>query len=164
MDLPMYSHSAYCASLCERERKNPGRQWPLRMGDLLLNPGDTQVLCVHTRSGKRWQVSLQLRWVLRCTELALNALPWQQASLLMSWRGNLQILKANKIEQFNGNFVPVLHSLLLCSLLPLVGLWNWPVILFLAYYFWFFGSGWCFYMTNAVHGFSVWHHNSDMFA
>lgn len=85
-DLPVCSRSAYCASLCEHERKNPGKQWPLRMGDLLLNPGDTRVLCVHTRSGKRWQVSLWLSWVLQYVELALNAPLWPRVRLLTSWR------------------------------------------------------------------------------
>lgn len=63
----------------------------------------------------------RFHWVLQDTECTRNALLWQRAGLphilevttSTSWR---QI----KLQQFNGHFVSMLHSSLLCSLVPSV--------------------------------------------
>lgn len=75
-----------------------------------------------------------------------------------SWR---QIKSSNLMAISYPYFVPC--CFVPCYFLSLAWLWNWPIILFLAYYFWFSASGWCFYVTNAVHGFNIWHCKSDMF-
>lgn len=62
-----------------------------------------------------------------------------------SWR---QIKSSNLMAILCPYLIP--HCFAPCYLLSLAWLGNWPIILFLACYFWFFASGWCFYMTNAV--------------
>lgn len=116
-DLPEYSRFAYCASLCEHEHRSRGRQWPLRMDDLPLNPGGTRGLCVRTRSGETGQVSLGApgHWVHKeCSAVTKGSSP----SCLGG--DNKHILKANELQQFDGHFVSVLHSMLLFSLVPSV--------------------------------------------
>lgn len=116
-DLPEYSRFAYCASLCEHEHRSRGRQWPLRTGDLPSNPGDTRGLCVHTRSEETGQVSLRApgHWVHKeCSAVTKGRSP----SCLGG--DNKHILKANKLQQFNGWSVSMLHSMLGFSLVPSV--------------------------------------------
>lgn len=107
----------------------------------------------------------RFHWVLQDTECTRNALLWQRAGLphILEVTTNT-FWRQIKLQQFDGHFVSMLHSSLLCSLVPSVS----GVIVKLAnntlvYYSWFSARGWCFCMTNVVHGFRDWHRESDMF-
>lgn len=114
-DLPEYSRFAYCASLCEHEHRSRGRQWPQRTGDLPSAPGGTRGLCVRTRSAETGQDSPRAPRVHKeCSAMTKGRPP----SCLGG--DNKHILKANKLQQLDGWFVSMLHSLLLCSLVPSV--------------------------------------------
>lgn len=86
----------------------------------------------------------------------------QHASLLIPLRWchtDLRQISSSVVISYDVYFAPC--CLVPCSNLTLMWLQNWPIMLSLAYYFWFSASGLCFYVTSIVHGFGVWHCESD---